>query len=327
MFSVINSSGKCCTEANKLKDAGNKLFVGGRFKQSLEKYNQALLLVDQTQVSDSFSLILANRSAVFFKLKQFQHCLDDIELALENNYPSHLRYKLYDRRARSFYFLGEKNNFMESLSLMEKLNPDDASTSGKLEKMIEELQHLDIENLSSKKTPRNAKYKTRCENVNSNFAGFSSSLEMCQSPARGRFMIAREDIPAGAVLGAEDPVVSALRPSARTSFCSLCFSPAESYWLACPGCCQVRFCSPQCWRRGGAGSHRLECGLATDLAATLGQVKGGAAPPEYYRLCLLVIGDLGVEELSQLDINQAVDMCRVPHQEEGQLESLLRLVR
>ena len=74
-------------------------------------------------------------------------------------------------------------------------------------------------------------------------------------------------------------------------------------------------------------SARLECGLATDLAATLGQVKGGAAPPEYYRLCLLVIGDLGVEELSQLDINQAVDMCRVPHQEEGQLESLLRLVR
>ena len=324
---MIKATGKSCTEANKLKDEGNKLFVGGRFKQSLEKYNQALLVVDQTKVSDSFSMILANRSAVFFKLKQFQHCLDDIELALENNYPSHLRFKLYDRRARIFYFLGEKNNFIENLSLMEKLSRDDAGTSGKLEKMIEELQQLDIEHLSSKKTIRNTKHKTRCEEVNSNFAGFSSSLEMCQSPARGRFMVAREDIPAGAVLAAEDPVVSVLSPGVRSQFCSLCFSRVSQYWLGCPGCCEVKFCSPQCWRRAGAGSHRLECGLATDLAATLGQVKGGAAPPEYYRLCLMAIGEREVEEVSQVDISQTVDMCRVPQQREGQLESLLRLVR
>ena len=140
-------------------------------------------------------------------------------------------------------------------------------------------------------------------------------------------MVAREDIPAGAVLAAEDPVVSVLSPGVRSQFCSLCFSRVSQYWLACPGCCEVKFCSPQCWRRAGAGSHRLECGLDTDLAATLGQVKGGAAPPEYYRLCLMAIGEREVEEVSQVDISQTVDMCRVPQQQEGQLESLLRLVR
>ena len=56
-------------------------------------------------------------------------------------------------------------------------------------------------------------------------------------------------------------------------------------------------------------------------------MKGGAAPPEYYRLCLMAIGEREVEEVSQVDISQTVDMCRVPQQQEGQLESLLRLVR
>ena len=243
MFAVMNSTSKCCTRANRLKEAGNKLFVAGRFPQSLEKYNEALELVDQTHVSAGFSLILANRSAVFFKLKQFHHCLEDIELALEQNYPADLRYKLYDRRVRCFYFLGEKENFCENLSLMEKLSLDEAdTTSGKRDKMIEELKQLDIENLSSKKTIRNTNYKTRCENVNSNFAGFSSRLEMRQTRERGRFMVAREDIPAGAVVGAEDPVVSSLSPASRSLLCSVCFSPAgpAQYFLPCPGCCQVR---------------------------------------------------------------------------------------
>ena len=89
---------------------------------------------------------------------------------------------------------------------------------------------------------------------------------------------------------------------------------------------EVRFCSLQCWRKGRTGSHRLECGLATDLAVILGQVKGGAAPPEYYRLCLEVIGARTVEEVVQVNIDQEVDMSQVPSQREGQLESLLRLV-
>ena len=53
---------------------------------------------------------------------------------------------------------------------------------------------------------------------------------------------------------------------------------------------------------------------------------GGAAPPEYYRLCLEVIGARTVEEVVQVNIDQEVDMSQVPSQREGQLESLLRLV-
>ena len=49
--------------------------------------------------------------------------------------------------------------------------------------------------------------------------------------------------------------------------------------------------------------------------------------PEYYRLCLQVIGARTVEEIIQVNISQSVDMSQVPCQEERQLESLLRLVR
>ena len=43
---MIKPSSKFSGEAERLKDEGNKMFVAGRFKQSLEKYNQALVLVE-----------------------------------------------------------------------------------------------------------------------------------------------------------------------------------------------------------------------------------------------------------------------------------------
>ena len=47
---------KCSKEANRLKEEGNKLFVAGKFQQSLERYNSALLRVDQEDEARSFSL-------------------------------------------------------------------------------------------------------------------------------------------------------------------------------------------------------------------------------------------------------------------------------
>ena len=318
---------KCSKEANRLKEEGNKLFVAGKFHQSLERYNRALLRVDQEDEARSFSLILANRSAVLFKLKEYQMCLDDIKISLDHHYPSRLAYKLYDRRARCFYFLGDKNNFLEVLDVMEKMNlDDDDDAKRKLDKMVEELKQLNAEKLLPKKMKRKRMSKTKCEHVNSHFEGLSSSLEMRESRERGRFMVAREDIPAGTVLGAEDPVASTVLPGQRSSLCSLCFSRLVLTFLPCAEC-EAKFCSLACWETARTGSHRLECGLQTDLASLLTAVKGGEAPPQYYQLCLMTIGELSVEDVMEVDISQPVDMRTVPHQREGKLLSLFNLVR
>ena len=78
----------------QLKDEGNKLFVKGQFRKSLAKYNEALNLAD----CDNFGLILGNRSAAYFNLKEYKHALEDINTAFEANYPKHLELKLLERR-------------------------------------------------------------------------------------------------------------------------------------------------------------------------------------------------------------------------------------
>ena len=318
-------SNKCSKEANRLKEEGNKLFVAGKLEQSLERYNRALLLVEH-QASPDLSLIIANRSAVFFKLKEYLHCLEDISVALVLNYPSDLAYKLQDRRARCFYYLGEKNNFLETLDIMDSMFLEDPAADQKREKMVKELKSLDTEKMSRRKMNVKTKAKTHCDQVNPNFEGLSHLLEMCESRERGRFMIAREDIPAGTVLGAENPVASSLLPSMRGSLCSACFSRLTVRFLPCPGC-EARFCGLQCWEEARTGSHRLECGLQTDLANLLTTVKGGDTPPQYYRLCLLAIGNLSVEEVMEINTDQQLDMATVPHQREGDIRSIFNLVR
>ena len=134
-------SGKCSKEANRLKEEGNKFFVAGKLEQSLERYNRALIRVDH-QVSPDLSLILANRSAVFFKLKEYLLCLDDINFALDHNYPPHLAYKLHDRRARCLYYLGEENSFLENLQTMEEMILEDSTSDQKRVKMV---QHVHVE--------------------------------------------------------------------------------------------------------------------------------------------------------------------------------------
>ena len=324
---LVIKSNKCSKEANRLKEEGNRMFVAGKFHQSLERYNKALLTVEQDLVSSAFSLILANRSAVFFKLKEYQLCVDDINLSLDKQYPPHLAYKLYDRRARCFYFLGDKNQFLENLDILEKMNLENDSVNEKISIMVEELKKLAIEKMCQKKITRQTKSKTKCGQVNSNFEGFSSSVEMSQTRERGRFMIALEDIPAGTVIGAEDPIACSVLPSMRSKLCSSCLSPLALSFFPCPGCCEARFCSLQCWRKAGEAGHRLECGLQTDLASLLRHVKGGETAPEYYQVCLMAIGDLSVEDILEIDIDQPLDMTRVPRQEEGKLESIFNLVR
>ena len=79
----------------------------------------------------------------------------------------------------------------------------------------------------------------------------------------------------------------------------------------------------------GARAHGLECGLATDLAPVLGQVRGAGegegAGPEYYRLALLALADLAVEEVVELEAGAGQPPAA--GQREGNMASMLNLVR
>ena len=46
-------------------------------------------------------LVFLFRSAVLFYTKEYSLCVKDIEESLNQGYPDHLKYKLFDRKAKS----------------------------------------------------------------------------------------------------------------------------------------------------------------------------------------------------------------------------------
>ena len=192
--------------ANRLKDEGNKLFVQGKFKQSLDKYNAALVVVDYYDEKCTFSILLANRSANYFNLKEYKLCLEDICTALENNYPQNLYLKLFERRAKCFHALGEKLKFDMELSNIENLDIDN-NPKEKLHTVMSNLKSLKWKSELYQNKYERRELKTHVKVKNKNFEGFSDLVQMQSTKERGRYMIASEDIPVGTIIGAENPLV------------------------------------------------------------------------------------------------------------------------
>lgn len=55
--------------------------------------------------AEEMSIVLANRSAALNHLEQYEDTLADIKRCLNLGYPRHLRYKVYERRARCLLVL------------------------------------------------------------------------------------------------------------------------------------------------------------------------------------------------------------------------------
>jgi len=78
------------------------------------------------------------------------------------------------------------------------------------------------------------------------------------------------------------------------------------------------------------GSHRLVCSVKGDLGDLLRQVKGSDTAPEYYKLCVKVMGSLDVTEMIEIIENvenrKELVMTEIPKQKEADLRSLFNLV-
>lgn len=329
-FIAAFESGKSHTEAIRLKDEGNKFFVKGKFSNSLKKYDSAIELADDQK---TFSVLLGNRSAAFYNLKKYQMCLDDIEVAFENNCSETLELKLLERRAKCVYNLCDKDKFVGQIEKINNTNFNDPVLLEKKKKLLTELQELN----ESMKTNRSSiisnkqEQLTKLDKRNKYFDGFSDVVEMRSSETRGRYMVATDNIPVGEVIGAEKPICSVLAAHKAGTQCSECLGMLpDDYFLPCLGCREARFCCPSCWRAGSAADarspHSLECGLLADLGPILKEVKGGDAVPEYHRLCLRLLGRMTVEEVVELERRVREGISGTERQSEADINSLFNLV-
>ncbi len=138
--------------SRSLRKEGNEFFQKKQFQEALEKFNVCILhsqyndkdhyMEDQgihhergsyhkSEISDLHSnsenrdngeenkvepllaLALANRSAVFLCMKKYKECIRDIDIALVQGFPKNIAYKLYERKAKCFAHLKQKERAMK----------------------------------------------------------------------------------------------------------------------------------------------------------------------------------------------------------------------
>ncbi|XP_031626066.1 SET and MYND domain-containing protein DDB_G0273589-like [Contarinia nasturtii] len=89
--------GKNDITSTQLRHVGNEKFEEKLWHLAMEFYNRSLRLA--IKGSENVGFAYANRSACFLKLKKYDQCLVDIELAKNSKYPPRLMSKLEKREA------------------------------------------------------------------------------------------------------------------------------------------------------------------------------------------------------------------------------------
>lgn len=72
-------------KALQLRKEGNELYKEKKFFDALLKYNECLCYAEPG--SEHLGYAYANRSAVYFEMKNYNKALENVELAIKNNYP------------------------------------------------------------------------------------------------------------------------------------------------------------------------------------------------------------------------------------------------
>jgi len=80
-------------EASRLREEGNILIQGSKYKAAISKFSAAAIIApfNEGGMSRSFSLAVANRSFASLKLEDHESAIEDIDLALEAGYPEENR--------------------------------------------------------------------------------------------------------------------------------------------------------------------------------------------------------------------------------------------
>lgn len=106
--SVIKKHTKSDARSQQNRKEGNKYFNRNRnhWTLAMAYYNESLRYAENG--SETVSLAYANRSSCFLKMKWYEECLIDIELAKEAGYPVELMPKLNQRKQKCLKYMEER---------------------------------------------------------------------------------------------------------------------------------------------------------------------------------------------------------------------------
>ena len=244
------------------RDRGNKFYAKKEFAKAVDSYTLSILegpLDLDLGFGRDVALGLGNRSAVFFELKEYEKCLDDISAAILFGYPGDLKYKVLDRRARCFSALGYVEDaakaFQECLGSLKvsNLKPDKAKT---FDKAVNDA----LNDLKSKPggggkgsyiepESREVACPFKIWEPHPSFPHVTDGLDIVHGEGVGRYIVATRDIQAGEAIVIEEPIASHLSPYKMRTNCSHCFRICGTSALPSPRLRKARFCCLRCLRQ------------------------------------------------------------------------------
>ncbi|KAF5303889.1 hypothetical protein FQR65_LT08083 [Abscondita terminalis] len=258
--------GKSLEDAQKAKCDGNAYFSKYDNSNALHSYSEGIIKCPHNSLESRklLAILVANRSACLYDLKEYENTLNDIRYVIELKvYPEHLKYKLYHRQAKCHSQM-KYNSHLAATSYKLALEYLDLSTLDKavIHKKKQEIQVL------LKKTGKVANVqkqsKTEIFQRNALFPAASNAVAFDYSPTLGRFARAIGKIEVGDIIIKEQPHCGVLALAFSLKNCQHCMKSTDAP-IPCDECANICFCSLQC-KTAAARYHQYECGLHPTIA-------------------------------------------------------------
>lgn len=181
--------------ANQFRLVGNQHYKSCRFNEALVCYNRSLC--HAIPGSEEFSVAIANRSAVYMELGEFELCLENIKLAIDCGYPKQKLDNLLKRQEKC-------------LDMLEVLEVDPNANPWNFFK----LSH-----------PPNEKIPF-----------VSNCVELRESKKFGRYLITTKALKTGDIICIEEPFHKFILNSSRFTHCANCLKSEKLNLFPCCEC-------------------------------------------------------------------------------------------
>ncbi|XP_076876439.1 protein-lysine N-methyltransferase SMYD4 isoform X2 [Brachyhypopomus gauderio] len=229
---------KCSESAARFREQGNHRFKLKDFKSAALYYSKGVSCAAHD--TELLSICYANRSAALLHLGLYKECLEDIQRALDEGYPSHLQGKLTNRQTQC----------------VNEIKKQEESKASYLKQQ----------------TPQN-------EEKNNDNTQLSAAVSVHFTPEKGRHLLVEENKAAGEVVVEDEAFSFVLIPSdewhmkssilgTEHTYCHHCLLQTLSS-VPCPDCSYARYCGPACRTESWRQYHRWECPSGAQLL-TLG---------------------------------------------------------
>lgn len=254
--------------AEKFRLKGNACIKSNDIVAALLSYNRSLFYAPKD--SDELRSAYGNRSYLLMEMKHYSECIKDIDRAIKKNQPALRQIKLLARKGQALIALAKYSEAKETLEKAISLSnnfSDDAKR--KSLKVLNEIKSLlkkiptDYKENQEASSPMNDSTFTKepdfnfVENID--FRSASKAISLARSAAKGRHVIANEDIKLGDVLFIERPFAFVVLPEMSHKYCSYCCK-AVYVPVPCENCPLACFCNDSCRNSAQETFHKWECG-------------------------------------------------------------------